>query len=200
MLNEIQIGRFNGILHKLLDMKEGAPAPTLATDIFPMLGLEMDRPEWKFLAGENLAAGSRTDAAVAGQTSHVGLQNPAGSGVLVIVEKLILIGASGNEMRVCMQQGTQADATGYGVKLDTRGWPSATAWTPVATLFDYTNATAIGTIATVQRIGPELQRIAEYPMILKPGTRCVVRQSAVNLACQVSFVWRERVLSPSETR
>jgi hypothetical protein len=200
VINEIQQGRYNAVLHKLLDMKEGAPSPTLATDIFPMIALESDRPEWAFLGGENLCAGTRTDAAVAGSVSHVGLSNPRGSGVVVVITKIIVIGASGNGYNLCMQRGTQSDAAGYGVKLDTRAWPSATLWTPVAPLFDYTNATAIGALFGFLRIGPELQRECALNVVLNPGSRMIVRQSAVNAASQCTFFWRERALSPSETR
>ena len=52
--NEIQVGRFNAVLHKLLDMKEGAPAPQLSGDVIPTLVLENDRPEWIFLGAERL--------------------------------------------------------------------------------------------------------------------------------------------------
>jgi len=57
MVNEIQVGRFNGILHKLLAMKEGAPAPTLAPEILAAIVLEADRPEYAFLGGTQLGIG-----------------------------------------------------------------------------------------------------------------------------------------------
>lgn len=86
MYNEIQRAGLNGALHKTLSMKEGAPAPILATEISPGLTLESDRPEWGFLKGEyRWIANAEFPAGVAANIRWL-LQNPANSGAIAVVE------------------------------------------------------------------------------------------------------------------
>lgn len=88
-VNEVLSGRYNAILHKLLSMKEGAPAPTLAPEILPVIVLEDDRPEWAFLAGERLLSVSHQQAGGVGLAPFLALTNPVGSGVILVIEQVI---------------------------------------------------------------------------------------------------------------
>ena len=71
----------------------------MASEIFPMVVLENDRPEWAFLCGNKIASGRNTDGAVAAQFSHVGLHNPAGSGIMAVCEQITIDGLPQSELR-----------------------------------------------------------------------------------------------------
>jgi hypothetical protein len=201
MLNEIQIGRLNGLLHKLLDMKEGAPAPTLATDVFPMLVLESDRPEWLFLSGQRMCGALRQTAATVGQYSHAGLWNPAGSGVLAVVRE-ITIWPVAVDLYFALEKGSaKKDTAGVGVILDTRGWPDSTHYQSTVYPYSYTNAVATGfSFAFIRTLASGVPMQLTHPIVLGPGTNLLVRPSAANTAINVNFKWMERPLAPSETR
>lgn len=84
--NEVQVGRYNLLLHKLLAMEEGAPAPQLTGEIVPALIMENDRPEFKFLGQTQMwVAGARL-VGVVGEMFETTLFNPDDSGLLCVVE------------------------------------------------------------------------------------------------------------------
>jgi hypothetical protein len=195
MQNEIQTGRWNAILHKLLSMKEGAPSPTLATDVFPTVVLESERPEWSYLAGERLCFGRWSDAAVAGNYSAVGLRNPVGSGVLVVCEAIdIFVGAT-SQWYIGMRSNSTVDAANPGFCRDSRlatqkAVGEVTERTQVAVPV-YPMYKAIVLVSTT----------AHYrePIILSPGWE-ILCHALANTEIQGNFSWRERALEPSETR
>ena len=199
-MNEVQIGRFSGILHKLLDMKESSPAPTLAPEIIPTLQLEGNRPEWGFLAGERLAAGFDQSVGGAGEISHVILDNPATSNALITVERIVAVtfDGAGDNYLIGIQVGTAPtfSASGAGVLRDSR-WGAAQ---------------SIGLIATRENAAPmtndvvsfeapiQTTLVFDFPFVLAPASRVYVRNGAVARTTTAAFFWRERVLEASETR
>lgn len=196
MRNEIQVGRYNGVLHKLLGMPEGAPSPTLATDVFPMLALEVDRPEWKFLGGERLCGGRMTDGNVAAQYSHVGLRNPAGSGMLVVVQKILIGFAANGAMYVALRAISTADNIYATYTRDSR-WPGLLG---SAKIIDHTTAVAQGTpYAYIRGLANTTAQLTD-PYVLHPGYDLLVRNAAVNVQVDCSFMWTERGFEPNETR
>jgi hypothetical protein len=197
MLNEIQVGRYNGVLHKLLDMKEGAPAPTLATDIFPTIQLEGNRPEWDFLAGIRRCMRYSIDAAVAGQYSHIGLYNPAGSDALVILDRVVFDGAANTTFTGRLATGITWDTLVSGTMIDSR-WASGATTAKVGI---YTNATPLDGSGHYFRVLANYSLVLDnLGIILHPGYSWYTRGGSVNLGANCTFFWRERHLSPSETR
>lgn len=203
--NEIQTGRLNAILHKLLGITEGAPAPSLAPDVFSMLALEVDRPEWKFLAGERLCCASKYLAAGgAGQYTSFILWNPAGSGILAVVTRIFNhLGAAATY--VVRANATEPSGAGYASAASYRGLrdfryaPSPTA-KPTCLLYYQTTASPAGINVLGQwRIGAGGE-IRDIDVVLPPGTGLSCENSTVNTEASVGFFWRERALEPSETR
>jgi len=195
MQNEIQVGRFNGILSKLLGIT-GAPAPVSATDIFPMLALEVDRPEWHFLGGERLCQMRWQDAAVAANFSSVGLRNPEGSGVLIVVESITMWFAANAQAYIGVRANTTIDASYPGRSRDTRN----AAANAVGLLVERTQATAPAyQTSHVVALASTLVR-DDTPWILTPGYELMTWPAAQNVAQTTTFNWRERHLEPSETR
>jgi hypothetical protein len=196
MLNEIQVGRINGLLHKLLDMKEGAPAPTLATDIFPTIALEVDRPEWKFLGGERLCQAQWNDAAAAGNYSSIGLRVPAGAGVLVVIKAIYVIYGATADFYMGLRPNTTVDGARGGRCRDSR----LAVATSAAQIVDRTQATALAyqTFHGVA-LANTLVKL-DTPWVLTPGYELMIWPSAQNTAQTACFDFTERNLEPSETR
>lgn len=200
MQNEIQVGRFNAILSKLLGIT-GPPAPTSATDVFPTLTLESDRPEWHFLAGSRIAAATTVDAAVAGQYSHAGIVNPAGSGTLVIVRLITAYPTGTCELVFGISAATTPDAYTSSVKLDTRSW--GTSHAPTTKSWIYTNAGAISADQFASVAGAASANYALTPplgIVLSPGYQTFIRPSVVNIGIRAGWLFYERPLEASETR
>lgn len=201
-INEIQVGRYNGLLHKLLDMKEGAPAPSLAPEIVPALILESDRPEWAFLKGERLCMGRAQDVATAGQYSSVGLQHVGTRGLLVVLEDIYIInggaGVAGYYLRG--DEGlTTADSTGGAYARDSgHGW---VAFVGAARPSLYTNAVAPGEAQLFYHtVAPNSVLHLQIPFVLRNASAIWVTSDSVNVGVHCNFLWRERILEASELR
>jgi len=207
--NEIQIGRLNSVLHKLLDMKEGAPAPSLSSDITAMLALEVDRPEWKFLGGEKLCVAPFLPTAVANNMGQGSLFNPVGSNVLCIIEDWVLTVQSTNTFTAEVRVDTSeiGGTLRSGQLMDGR-WGTPNTVFPTCRVRD--NATGVlvggfllanwrgsGSLATVSATRPPA-----LPFILLPGLAYTVGyvQGVANANVFGYFRWRERAFEPSELR
>jgi hypothetical protein len=214
IVNEIQVGRFNGLLHKLLAMKEGAPSPSLAPELVAAVVLEHDRPEYSFLAGEIRAACPilQTSAA-AGRIRHE-LRNPADSGVLCVVDRIDVsttLSIQNLQVRIAntLSEAVLAEGTVPAIALDLRAaQPNNTAPQPVFGSFDRVNADPGGS-AIVYQIqtsnsgsGWYFDLMARNPVILAPGTQMFVvwTTSAASQSLFSNFLFRTRPLEPSETR
>jgi hypothetical protein len=90
-VNEINRSAPNDILRRLFTVKgDVPPSPVLGAELIPAIVLEMERPEWLFLANIRRAVFESSQISVSGQRCKCVLENPAGSGMLVIVERLNL--------------------------------------------------------------------------------------------------------------
>lgn len=201
-LNEINISRYGQILAKLLGMKEN-PAAQLATEIFPQLVLETQRPEWEFLGGSKLCQGAVSTGAVVGQQGHHKLLNPFGSGTLVILERVTFGAFSSREVVAGTSgSGTLANGPFQTAVRDARFgpltiWPAAVPQT-AAQLF---TANAVGSAHVNECFRAQNVVLADLPVtpvILVPGTAYVVTNVTLNSTCSVTWQWRERVLQPDE--
>lgn len=193
-VNEIQVGRYNAILHKLLDMKEGAPAPVLAPEIFAVLELE-GRPEQLWLGGVQMGIARAARAADVGNYSFVYLTNPSGSGVIATVDWILQNAADGY---VDLRQTVHVAGGSQGVQLDSRAGNFPTIQ---ATALQTTTGIAVAQPGTAVAPLYVLQgHKYELPFVLIPNSSIAVASPAVNTAVDVVFRWRERVFEPSESR
>lgn len=77
--------RYFGLAGELIVGRELSP------DLVPIVTLEPHRPEWEYLIGTRLVAGSIIGAPPdLNERRTVQLANPAGSGVLLVVDHVIL--------------------------------------------------------------------------------------------------------------
>lgn len=81
--------RYNALLKKLLSAKGGEVLHEGAADLVSALVLELDRPEWYYLADTKLFEGGGTQLGGAGTTTWAVL-NPTNSGLIVVVLGVIL--------------------------------------------------------------------------------------------------------------
>jgi len=199
--NEIQVGRFNGILHKLLDMKEAAPAPSLAPDIFACLTLETDRPEWAFLGAVRLCSASGDQAAGAGAVSIFQLSNPAGSGVIIVLESVNIWTVTTQLIYTHIASSSTGLPTTISTFFRDPRWGAPAAGAPAGLVTSSNATSAFGNIIhrqqcpSTQSFGLELP-----PVVLVPNSSIQFAGAAVNIRTACSIHWRERHLEPSELR
>jgi len=205
--NEIQTGRLNRFLQKYLGIKGGPPAPQLQADIGTTLNL-FSGVENRNLEGWNRYGLNVNVPATAAQTNGVRLRNPPASGVIAVVELIIVTNNSAGTDSYLIDYGFIAQGfTGvdYGTSqnanapsLDPRqsGRPAlvCTSGTPGAIAGNAVLMEAVlGANQNFSFIGTEDQQIA-----VPPSADIAFRNSVVNVTSIVSWIWRERPLEDSE--
>jgi hypothetical protein len=202
MVNEIQVGRVNAILTKLLSMKEGSPSPVLAPEVLPVVVLENDRPEYVFLGGGKLCAGGLEQAAVALERPFVQLFNPVGSGVLLVVHYAKFESTTTQQIQVGLSRTpATTNPAGAAGPRDLRG-------------------VAIGSLGVVGQMRSQTSTLAQpafyliydhvhvnfepgflpFPIILDPGSGLLISGTTNATNMRASFAWTERALESSEQR
>ncbi len=199
--NEIQVGRYNRFLQKLLQMKGGAPAPQLSSEIMPILSF-FGGAENRFLEGWQRFAINVSVPAVAAQTGAFRLRNPVGSNVIGVVEKLLV---SNNQAATILVAYQIQNAT------------AAVDLTPTAAPGFFDGRSKIGnnllssSANNVAGLGNTMCQvllnnntiwefiwtdIQEFP--LAPGDTLQILDSTVNTSFICSVQWRERFLEEAE--
>lgn len=200
--NEILAGRFNRGLQKLLSMKGEPPSPQLASEIMPTLPLPLGN-EYRYIEGwDRFGAFANQGAGGVGTFSTFQLLNPAGSGILCVVEKLLFNTALNAEsVSVQMDHGPTALGTVVVVqRLDRRTVKSSGALVRTATPgAAQANAVTVAGYNVVAAI-PQYEVILtdDQELTVLPGSALIVFSGAANIALQVSVWWRERPLEDSE--
>lgn len=205
-MNDIQVGRYSQLLHKLLEISEGSPTPTIAPELFAMLTLEVDRPEWGWLKGEYPCAGYANEGAGAGARSIVALLNPTGSNALIVVEGAEILHSP--EL-VLMEQVFGTSLTGFdddGIErvIDLRAGTSGLGYwrNPVGKIMTDTRAVLSATFGhllpiTTTSTPTNVFRL-EHPVILPPNSALAFTGSQDNVALRATIYWRERAIEPME--
>lgn len=204
--NEIQVGRINGLLHKLLNMKEGAPAPQLAGDVVPILNVEAGyRPEYEFLQGSRIATGSARATGSVGNTSYAEMYNTPASGVLAVIEHVIVWLDTSDNIKMgwrnntSLTPGTSIPATqGSRESRDNRSQAVANE----SCLLKVANPPGNQITNIVFRLPQNNLTQYDYPLniVLAPGETWQIQNYTANIELQTQWFWRERTLEPSETR
>ncbi len=204
--NEILVGRFNRFLQKWLSMKGGPPSAQLSTEI---------QPNFNFFSGaENRALESwylygtfSSQVAVLAQNSFFQLRNPPKSGVLTVIEAIVVIpGLAGDRCDIQYGQpgadGAQilGNRTRDGRNLGTAGQTKASALTASqgtlagpqigTTIFSLASSLAGASVTFPNNENQEIP--------LSPGDAVRVVEQTVNTALSVGWLWRERVIEDSE--
>lgn len=212
--NDIQEGGLNAIIQRRLNIKgDLPPSPTVGPEIIPILALEVDRPEWLFLSNERRMWFEVNQDPPAGQRVNTAIHNPAGSGVLVVVESITIQSTTHipfATVRFADFNVTEATFMGGGVGLfssvptDFRfndQQTGATQGSVVRSLM-FQTVNGMGGAFLVDLVNPMNAPPADViqrtgPIILPPGWK-VGCQFGLDVIICCGYRWRERVMEPPE--
>lgn len=204
IINQIQGGRWDGLIRRLFPIKDRSVAPVMASELVPQVVIQEWEPEFFKLRGnEALAMGISQVSPVVGQLSAVQLFNPLAAGMLVIVEKLILRASPDALLELAygvtnsvIPNATQR-ATAY---RDTRFGSVPAVGVTAAELHSAANAAAVGAANEIARISvlADDSKVLDIDIVLDPGASLIVRSFNVNILLNITYLWRERSAEPSE--
>ena len=210
-------------LIKNLSVAKGLDHVEVLASLTAALILENDRPEHKYLSGESLAAGQNLLAALgAGVTGFIGLRNPSGSGKIVILEAIRAVRSGVTDLGrlyVALSRAAVWTQVNTEQPLDTRIQPTGafgtaapniagqvvTGRSDTITVTPFVIAEILAGYQSAGTVAAAVQGYWDSPVVLAPGDTLSVHPSdgaggnTANLAFEVSFVWRERTLEPTET-
>lgn len=192
--------RYSQLLKRLLEAKGGEPIPELAQELVAALILENDRAEYGHLADEEIASADLTIAAGgAGNRSQIGVGNPAGSGILVVVEAITNVfqnGAAG-PLTVRGMAMSVAHTDTKGTFRDSRK-RSFTSGVTGANVISKNNAGVSGNaLFRITQLTTIYSR--NGLLVISPGFGVWLDTGTDNQSLDASIHWRERALEQAET-
>jgi len=196
-VSQIQTGRYADLLRRYLGMKGVTEvAGELSPEISPVFILESDLPEWNFLKGTKLMSGVWTRGPVAAQNSAVRLRNPAGTGVVAIINEIQ--GESNNASVIIVARDT--DQGNLATILPSVSRDTRTPATDSSALIQSTgnNVATLGeSFLTFQILATTTFR-GTPSLVLTPGFQMQLTCLTVNSDIRGFFQWRERRLDVLE--
>jgi len=197
-MTELNQARYDQLLRRTGDLKgPGSKVKDVLTELFPVISVE-DLPfELLLLAGWRRAMIHVARTAGVGDVVAGNLFNPAGSGVIAVVEHIEWRFDGTDNADIDIVQNTLTGGQTKGLFMDSRLGGDR-----LSTLFA-TTQTAIATDAIFRRrsVANEIQFLDDRNglFVLSPGNAVQIGYSAVtNQNLAVTFFWRERTAEPSE--
>ena len=200
IINQIQGGRWDTFLRRLLPIKDRSIAPIMASELVGYITVQEWSPEFYMLRDEKMAIGLANQGAVAAEFAHCKIRNPDLSGNLVILEQ-IWINPSANSDILIAREGIELAGFAQAATAfrDSRAGQAVAIGETVAQVSTNSDAAALGGAGITRLSVNAIDSLQlKFPMVLEPGTGLIVREITVNIALRVTFVWRERVAEPSE--
>lgn len=200
LFNQIGQPRFNSPLVRFFGMKiGGAAAPALAPEIAPSFDVnQMDDPQQYFLRGEKLCSYANSMAAAVGFYGTALLRNPAGSGIVVVMRRVLAWSATQNVLISWASPGTSDLTTaGYCTPLDNR-------WGAVGTVRSaarYTNRNDSAGPLSGSRLSVVPANCPDWlpcVAIVTPGNSLCLETQQVNNALAFGFEFFERQIPAEE--
>jgi hypothetical protein len=201
--NEINVGRYNRFLQKLLGMKGGPPAPQLSSDISTSINL-FNGVENRYLEAWQRYSVTLNAPAVAANGSAVQIRNPASSNMVAVIEMLLFNFIQPATLHLSNGP-TNVDLPSQvgpaNSRLDPRG-----SQTPVCSLtFQNSVAALAGDLLNVMLVTSGLTATPQnfiftedQELPLLPGDAYRVAATAVNVQVIITLMWRERFLEEGE--
>lgn len=197
VFNEIQVGRYNRLLQKLLSMKGGPPAPSLAGEIIAEIPL-FHGVENRYLEGWERFGFFGSIAAAVGVNSFGRLRNPPGSNVIAVLESLTgrnvttqgLTFGAGPTTTVIAGEASAGSIEGRG----------RTSSAMLASISTNLVALPIRTfrVQPAAAVSIEFILTENQEFVLVPGTALEVATFNPNEGLTFGCTWRERFLEDSE--
>ena len=199
MPTRLQQARYDGLLRRLGDLKgPGSKVSEVLGDVFPVVDLENLPAELYTLAGWSLGFGSTQMPGVAAKFSIAQLFNPAGSGHLVVLTRMIMSTGGGSMIfEYDVDSGAAVDLFSSSIPRDTRKGVRAPLIAQVRQVHSAASLSPIGQIVMRNDITEQLED-SDGLFVLGPGTGLNLGTTVVNTNLIITFHWRERAAEPSE--
>ena len=198
--NEINAGRYNRLLQRLISIKGGPPAATLAGDVLSCLVLEQDAQEWPYLQGIRVLASSGLQVANVGAVSRFRFRNPANSGVLALIDQIwYCVGTliSGVELRNYGTSSSNLTNIATSRARDMRA-NDPTPNNAGACTLSFEAAAASGVVIYQSGALANVPYLLEPRMVLPPGSAIELAGNTANVQLMMSIWWRERQAEEGE--
>lgn len=200
-MSKIEVGRWSEQLRRMLGQKgESIVAGELSPEVSPTIQLESSTAEWAFLKHVRLSALATRVAPGVGFLSILRLRNPADSGAIAVIEKLILtIGTT--DLLILTLGTTPTDLTAVATTVRDSRWDAGGAVGQNALVASSSNAIAAFTgTATILEIEFVANTPFTYdiPFLLLPGRMFEVGATGNNTRLNAVVAWRERSLPALE--
>lgn len=202
--NAIHVGRYSDLLARLLSIEEKNPAGEIATEIFPVLALEVDRPEWYVLGG-TLPAFGRTTRTNGGGFVMIMLRNPVDSGRIIVCTDLYAQGpaaalGTGCELVIGISSSTPSGTQGTAFISDTRAEPGTTSARPVGQVWGHDGGSvqAIKERQAFSATDIITRQTYKGPYVISPGFSVAIELTLAATALEGGFTWYERRFEPLE--
>lgn len=195
-MTELQQNRYDALLRRVGDLKgPGSKVNDVLQELFPTIDVENVPGELLFLMGTRIGWGATAKTPTAGKKAGIQLFNPAASGHLVTVSRVML--SSGTSGNLTWGLVSLALSTNTGIPR-LRDGRVGVGPTGVAELRTSVDAVSLASgQARVAAGAPVVLEDRNSVSVLSPGTGLsiigIVDQNII-----VSFQYRERVAEPSE--
>lgn len=202
LFNLIRQGRFNEFLRRYL---QADGAKQLSPELGAYLCLEADRPEWEYLKGTRLCMGNLLLAGDATHAAVLGILNPTGSNLLVVVTSILVsLSATGFVALQLDVQDTTDTLTTPRAKIvrETRysGTGSQAANLPQAKCLGdillAPDGSAVHRVAALANT--EVSMLGEEPIVLGPNQGLEVVGPIAATTLNATVFWTERVMADTE--
>lgn len=198
LFNAIGQPRWNSPLIRFFGMKIGsAAAPSLSPEIAPSFDVnQQDDPTLYFLRGENLFQVAFQVAAAVGNYSQANIRNPAGSGVLCVVERVMInCGAATYGLgKIVADPGDYASVPGA-IPADTR-FAGVNQNSPIRVTSQNTLAVGMSTPWSMAQLAQNTP--AHTRLILSPGFALILQSASVNTLMTVEVTYKFRAIPAEE--
>lgn len=204
-MNFLQSTRHSNLLRALLNLKDRNVLETVGSEVLPVVDVENERPELQIFNFNDLAAGFGAVTGAAGQNGAVFIANPANSGILVVLEKVLAFVSAAQTIEAKFDTDVTTGSAGSLGFMDTRrvfGAPSGVVASCVARLRLRTSetATVVNTIARFTAT-TSIQSVDQCEgVVLSPGRAFGLNCTTNATTITGLFRWRERVIEPTESR
>lgn len=217
VFNEILVGRFNKALNDIFSIKAGAPSPSVAGEIMPVLVLDAPgSPDRRWSEGWDRFGFSTGVGALAANLSMIKFRNPSNSNTMIVMEKLrwgiTTPAGAGNGIVLNYNNGSagpdNANFTSV-LSIPISAFDSRTKRSNVAVIsvqqaaalgitnyffFDFYGNSTPGSGSFFQDIIFHHDQMIE----MLPGSSIVINSNLANTAIEATFWWRERPIEESE--
>jgi len=196
-VGRLQTARLENFIRRWGSIKgEGSVLSETLGDVFPMLDLENLTPENLLPAGWSIVSKFGAVVGVTAQLSGLSILNPAGSGSIGVIDKIIIL----SEKDSTISFGTDIDLfTPFlnTINRDTRHSNNFNGNLRLGAEGDVQTAPGGGILTVLAGISRELE-VPHGLAVLSPGGQFACTGSAQNNDLNVSFFGHERLAEPSE--